>query len=209
VRWTLAIFACGLASVVATTAKAADASVPSELVREAREHEASHDDLVAARRYSDALSLDPTYADAYLGLGALRTREGDLREAERVFSVALAHIPTLHMALLHRASTRWALGRHAEAELDLEEFAHYDDQETAMRTLASWYEDDGRIPAELATWRRILSRGLRLADPELMREARTMVRALQIIVGTADPVARPMAPNGVRRAIAEAAKRAD
>src|ERR1700722_5755809 len=67
-------------------------SSAEELLREAREHEARQDDFVAIRRYTEALALDPLLGDAYLGLGALRLRRGDPREAVRVYDVALSHL---------------------------------------------------------------------------------------------------------------------
>ena len=67
---------------------------PSSFARRAST-KSTHDDLVAIRRYADALALDPTLGDAYLGLGALRLRLGDAREAERVFDVALSRVPSL------------------------------------------------------------------------------------------------------------------
>ncbi len=81
----------------------AAASSAEELVREARAHDAAHKEELALRRYTEALSLDPTLADAYLGLGELRARRGDAREAERVYSVAMEHVPGLRPALAGRA----------------------------------------------------------------------------------------------------------
>jgi tetratricopeptide (TPR) repeat protein len=170
----------------------------TELVREAREHEAANRDDLAVRRYTEALALDPTYGDAYLGLGALRARRGDAREAERVYSVALAHVPTLRAALVGRAEARWALGFHDDAEQDMEDYVRGQDDPAALRELARWYGTDERVPAALAAWRRLRA---------LEREARTMVRALQILVGEADPVIVPAEPTRTRRGIAALARR--
>src|ERR1700722_20974902 len=100
-------------------ARGAHASSVTELVREARAHEAAHEDGLAARRYMEALALDPTCEEAYLGLGELRERTGEMREAERVYSVALAHAPQLKAALLGRARAERTLGARDEAEQDL------------------------------------------------------------------------------------------
>src|SRR5258706_3635607 len=97
-------------AVLAAPSVHAASSSAAELVREARAQEAGREDELAIRRYSEALSLDPTCGDAYLGLGALRLRLGDAREAERVYSVALAHLPSLATALVGRAEARRALG---------------------------------------------------------------------------------------------------
>ena len=48
--------------LVPGAARASDASV--ELVREARAHESAHEDDVAARRYIEAIEIDPTNGDA-------------------------------------------------------------------------------------------------------------------------------------------------
>ena len=53
----------------------ARASTVTDLVREARQLEAAHEEDRAIHRYTDALELDPTCAPAYLGLaGATRGR---------------------------------------------------------------------------------------------------------------------------------------
>ncbi len=178
-----------------------------ELVREAREHESRQDDFVAIRRYSDAIQLDPTLGDAYLGLAALRLRRGDPREAERVYEIALSRIPSLAAALVGRAEARWALGDPAAAEADLEMYAQIADDPRPLRELAAWYAQASQAPAELAVWRRIRALAFARGDASLEREARTMVRALQILVGGADPATKPMAADPIRRGIARVAQR--
>ena len=178
-----------------------------ELLREAREHEARQDDLVALRRYTEALALDPTLGDAYLGLAALRLRRGDAREAERVYGIALSHLPSFGAALVGRAEARWALGYRAEAELDLETYARNAEDPGALRELAGWYAQEAQAPAQLATWRRIHSLAATRSDAALEHEARTMARALQILVGGADPATRPPVTDPVRRGIARMAER--
>ena len=74
--------AVATALAVLMCAPAARASSADDLVAQARDHEAANDDGVAARRYTEALSLDATHAGAWLGLGALRMRLGDAAEAE-------------------------------------------------------------------------------------------------------------------------------
>jgi tetratricopeptide (TPR) repeat protein len=180
-----------------------------ELVREARAHETSHKEELALRRYSDALALDPTLADAYMGLAELRARRGDAREAERVYSVALAHLPQLRAALAGRARARWAMGMHDAAQEDLSAYAAQTDDLGALKELATWYGEDGKAPAQLATWRRLLWGAERAPDAALAREARVTVRALQIVVGPADPVSAPPGERAddVRWAVAHIARR--
>ena len=187
--------------------RVAVASSAQELVREARAHDAAHKEELALRRYSEALSLDPTLADAYLGLGELRARRGDAREAERVYSVAMEHVPGLQAAMAGRARARWQLGFRDEAEKDLWAYVLGTDDKAAMRELAGWFGEEGKAPAQLATWRRLLAVAERTADVTLVREARSTVRALQIMVGPADPVSAPVEGDDVRRAVARVAKR--
>lgn len=202
VRLTLA--GLGLVAALATSRPAA-ASSALELVRLARAHEAAHEEEIAIRRYMEALSLDPTCDDAYLGLGALRARRGDLREAERVYSVAIEHRPQLRAARLGRAYVRRGLGLRAEAVQDL--VAGAEDELAAERVLASWYAEDGQAPAQLAVWRRVLARAEATHDPTLMHEARAMIRALVLLVGPADPAASPSDAQGTRALLGQLARR--
>ncbi len=196
-----------VAMVSPRTARADASESALELVREAHEHEAAQEDLLAVRRYAEALALDPTLGDAYLGLGALRLRGGDPREAERVFDVALARIPELHRALLGRSEARMALGLEGAAEADLDEYVREAGDPAALRELADHYAHESRAPAQLAIWRKIRALTSERGDTPLARQALTMVRALQILVGGADPVTRPTADDPTRRGIARVAAR--
>ncbi len=194
-----------LGALAAPPALASPAS--DELVRQARAHEAAHEEDLALRRYTEALSADRTSADAWLGLAALRLRTGDAAEAETVYTTALALVPALHAALRGRAEARWALGRHADAEDDLEAFAALEGDASALRELAGWFAEDGRAPAQLATWRRLLAAAVGAEDEALAREARRMVKALVVLVDGADPAASPPDPDATRRALARIAGR--
>jgi tetratricopeptide (TPR) repeat protein len=190
-------------------AGAAD-SPAAELVREAHAHEAAHEEYVALRRYAEALTLDPTLETAYLGLGALRQRLGDPREAERVYDTALSHLPGLPAALLGRAKARRASGALEEADEDLDAYVRATDDAGALRLLATWYAEEGRTLAELAAWRRLRALAERGNDAPSLREARLTIRALELIAGSADPVRSP--PGGdkassFRRGIARIEKR--
>ena len=174
--------------------QARGSSSADELVRQARAHEAAHDEDVAVRRYMEALSIEPTSADAWMGLGVLRLRLGDAAEAGARFSSALERVPTLAAALEGRAHARWALGRHADAEVDLDAYAAAAKSSAALRELAGWYGADGRTPPELGIWRRLLDDALDRGDLAAEREARRMVRALVILVDGSDPAASPHRP---------------
>jgi tetratricopeptide (TPR) repeat protein len=197
-----------LAASLAADGALADSSSADELVRQGREHEIAHEEDIALRRYTEALTIEPNHADAWLGLGALRMKLGEASEAERVYAAALERIPSLRGALEGRARARWALGRHPEAEADLEAYATSGAGDVrALRELAGWFGTDGRLPAQLATWRRILAIASRIDDVALEREARRMVRALIILVDGADPASSPVDPDPTRRALAQIARR--
>ncbi len=206
---TRASAATALAASLAAPPALASSSA-DELVRQARAHEAEHDDDVAVRRYMEALAIEPRNAEAWIGLGALRLRIGEAAEAERVYSSALERVPTLQAALEGRARARWALGRHDDAEADLYAFATTQTTQASiapLRDLADWYGLDGRTPAQLASWRRLLAIALERADSASEREARRMVRALVIVVDGADPASSPVEPDTTRRAMAAIARR--
>jgi tetratricopeptide (TPR) repeat protein len=201
------LFSAGVLATSLLAPVAFASSSSDELVRQARAHEAAHDDDVAVRRYMEALSIEPTNADAWMGLATLRMRLGDIAEAERVYSSAIDRIPSLYGALEGRARARWALGRHSDAETDLAAYATIEGNAAALRELAGWYGLDGRAPAQLAIWRRLLAMALDQVDAASEREARRMVRALVIVVDGADPASSPVAPDATRRALAAIARR--
>ena len=204
-RATRLLFTSLAFAVCFAVARPATASSALELVRAAKAHEAAKEEDVAVRRYMEAIALDPTCEEAYLGLGSLRARQGDMREAERVYSLALEHLPGLRAARLARAYVRRALGARTEAVEDLSTGGEEDP--TAMRILASWYGEEGQTPAQLAVWRRIAARAEATADPALLHEARTTIRALLIIVGPADPAASPAIDDRNLRRVAAALAR--
>jgi tetratricopeptide (TPR) repeat protein len=202
VRRALAVLALAFVTALAAPARASSAA---DLVEMAHAHERAREDDIAIRRYMEALALDPTCEEAYLGLGALRARRGDLREADRVYSVAIEHRPQLREAFARRAFVRRALGMRAEAIADL--LAGAEEDPKALRILAGWHGEDGQPPAQLAVWRKIEARAEATQDRVLENEARRMVKALVILVGSADPAASPPEAHGARREAAAVARR--
>lgn len=198
--------ACSLGIATLAWPRAASASSALDLVRMARAYEQSHDDDIALRRYSEALFLDPTCEEAYLGLGSLRARRGDLRESDRVYSVALEHVPTSRAARTARAYVRHALGEMPAAIDDL--LGGAEDETAALRVVASWYAGEGQAPAQLSVWRRIAARAEGTGQAALLHEANLMIRALVIVVGSADPVAAPPDARGWRATVSTLARRA-
>jgi tetratricopeptide (TPR) repeat protein len=192
-------------SLVAQTVRATPSS--DELVRQAHAHEAAHEDDIAVRRYMEALELDATAEDAWLGLGALRLRLGEPGEAERVYDAALQRVPLLRRAIAGRAHALWAQGKHAQAEADLDAYGAATMDPAALRELATWYGSDGRTPAQLATWRRLLELAIHGGDATAEHEARRMVRALVILTDGADPASSPSEHDPTRRGLALIARR--
>lgn len=170
----------------------------------AHAHEAQNDDDVAIRRYTEALALDPSCEPAYVGLGALRERRGDVREAERVYTMALSHVPASTDSKVGRARARWSLGYLDLAARDLEDASREDPH--ALEKLGLWYMTAGQMPAALAVWRTILARAKATSDERLAREARIHIRALTTVVVT-DPVSHPTDGHGIRKTIASVADR--
>jgi tetratricopeptide (TPR) repeat protein len=203
----LSIAVLSALALLASTPFARASASSAALVEQARAHERVHEDEIAVRRYSEAIRLDPSDGDAYLGLGALRLRTGDAREAERVYTALLQNVPSLHKAKAGLARAHRAMGLREQAAEEMLEYATQHDDVSALRELAEWQKQDERPPALLATWRAVLAIALRKDDATLAREARTMVRALQILVAPADPATSPIDPNATRAAIAQIAKR--
>ena len=183
-------------------------SSSDELVREARAHETEHENELALRRYTEALTIDPTSADAYLGLAALRLRLGEPKEAAMVYGAALEHVPSLDAALVGRARARRAAGIRDLAAIDLDAYAHKTGDTAAFRELARWYEEDGRFAAELAVWRTLADVAVRTQDAALATQAAKTIRALLALVKPVDPAAFPAATDATRRALAHDARRA-
>jgi hypothetical protein len=192
----------GVAAAAFLVAPAAHASAALELVAMARSHEAQHDDDIAARRYTEALALDASCEPAYIGLGALREKHGDVREAERVYTLALMHLPRSNDARMGRARVRWSMGFADLAARDVEEVGA--DDPRALRQLALWYMTAAKMPAALAVWRAVAEHPKTTDDVDLKREAKAQIRALSLVVVT-DPVAHPIDATGMRRTISRLA----
>lgn len=195
----------GFAFLCASPVNATPAA--DELVRQAHAHETANEPDLALRRYTDALALDATEGDAYLGLAELRMRLGEPREAEQVYSTALEHVPSLAAALAGRAHARRALGKPDLAAADLATFAMTTSDDAAWQELAQWYEDDGRFPAELQVWRTLLADAEHRGASALAATARKQVRALVVLVRPIDPAASPPSDDPTRAALARIAKR--
>ena len=167
------------------------------------------DSELALTEYTEAIRLDPSFGDAYLGLGALREARGDLREAERVYDLGVKLPSSRATALDRRARVRRALGRQDDAFRDLEESVAIEPNRARLRALAEWYVERRTWPAALVAWRRLLS--LLGDEPSAERdEARVQVKALSVLAADSDPVISGATHDSgwVRRSLANIAKRA-
>ena len=172
----------------------------------ARAHEAAREDDLAARRYTEALSLDLDVRGGILGLGSLRARRGDLREAERVYNVALEHLPQLRRRASGERYVRRALGARAEA---IAGSARRTEEIRRPAHTRGWYGEEGQTPAQLAVWRRIIARAEATQDTALLHEARTTARALVILVGPRIPPPRPRRTADVSPFVATLARKGE
>jgi tetratricopeptide (TPR) repeat protein len=180
----------------------------AELTRQGREHAKNGDEALAIRRFADAVRLDPTYAPAYLELGAARERTGDWMEAERTYAVAIEHVPAFVAAFRARAALLRRMGKPAAAIADLETVARLAEGPESLRDLAERYAEDQAWPAALASWRKLLAIAEKTTDERLAHEAAVHIRALVVLCGELDPVTDGATRRDwVRRAEASVAKR--
>lgn len=185
------------------------AEAAERLVERARLHEARQQSERALVAYTEALQMDTTYAPAWLGLGRLRARRGDLAEADRVLSQA-ARLPEIAAdALTERARVRRRLGQLADAQHDLESALTIEPTLERARELSSWYvERRAWLPA-LQLWRRLDAELEQRGASDDRDEARLHIRALMVLADDTDPVASGAeASDWVRRSLARIAHRA-
>jgi tetratricopeptide (TPR) repeat protein len=209
---TALVLAC--LSWAPTPSHASPASSAALLVSQGKQKEADGEELTALKRYGDALAMDPSSEEAYLALGALRTRRGELSEADEVYSLALKRIPSSFDALLGRAHSRRLWGRHPSAGEDLlHALAMVGNVGTpreiaVLRELVALKREQKEPAAELGAWRRLLSIGKQAGDAALTKEASLQVRALGIFVGDVDPALRGRTDKDLdRRTFAAIARR--
>jgi len=173
--------------------RASPASSAALLISQGKQKEADGDELTALKRYADAVAMDPTSEEAYLALGALRTRRGELSEAEEVYSAAMKRIPASVELVFGRARSRRLWGRHALAAEDLTRAlmmvgsAGSSREITIVREVIALKREQKEPAAELSGWRRLLAIAKQTNDVALAKEASLQVRALGIFVGDVDP----------------------
>ncbi len=153
----------------------------------AAQEEQSGNIAQALREYTESLAIDSTLGEAYLRLGALRERMGDLREAELVYSEAARLGDTRAHALVQRSHLLRAEGRSADALRDLEYAVLLEANPDALAELAQHYVEAHAFSAALFTFRRILASAQLSGDPTALETARLEVRALSVLAAETDP----------------------
>lgn len=161
----------------------------AEMTRQGRDHLSHGDVFIGAQRVREALEFDPTYAPAYLALAQSCETNGDLREAELVYSVGIEHVARWAEGLRARARLRTRLGRSVEALADLEAAAAIEPNDVPLLVeLEEAYVARRLLAAALAAARRCEAVLCRSGDASAASEARVRVRALAFLVGDLDPV---------------------
>jgi tetratricopeptide (TPR) repeat protein len=169
--------------------------------------EARGDITQALREYTESVSIDPSLGDAYLRLGVLREKMGDPREAELVFSAALALPDTRAKALLERSHLRRKAGMGALALSDLESAVELDDNPALLEELAQDYVELHAWSAALAVFRRVAASAAENGDEPGLATARLEVRALRVLAAETDPSQeRPPKHDWVARALRSIAR---
>jgi tetratricopeptide (TPR) repeat protein len=142
-----------------------------------------------------------------LELAELRSRLGDFREAERLYSMAVRQRDQAPEAYKARALMRRHQGKRDEALEDLRAaIALRPGDVDSVRELARWYVEQRAWTAALSQYRalvRVLSETG--STPEL-QQARLQVRALTIMAAETDPVSEGgTSKNWIRKSMSKLA----
>jgi tetratricopeptide (TPR) repeat protein len=207
-----------IAVVGLTTARAARAEAPApaeswatvrarDLTEQASTHRAAGRTELALKRYLEALEMDGTFGDAYLGLAALRESTGEIDEAERILLLALDRIPGFVTAQIARGDLLTRAKRFREATtILLAALPGAPDEAAVLERVVAVAPRAGLLPAALGAARRLAALARERGDTARAREAEITARALARLVGEADPVASGRAHvESARRALARAA----
>lgn len=202
------------ATIAATTTNArADPTASAKLlVAQGRERFAAGDDLTAMKRFFEAMEMDPSNADGYLGLAEVRVKRGELSEAEALDSLAIAHAPMSGRAWLARGRVRRRLAHRDAASVDLGVALAESVEPTPLRAeilrdITALERELGRPAAELGAWRMLRATAEALGDAETEKEASIQSRALGLYLGDLDPARRRGDADFVRGSIAVVARR--
>lgn len=174
----------------------------------ARALAARGDTAAAMTAYTDALRADPTLGDAYFGLAEIRRLQGDMREAERLLTRAVAMSSARAEALSRRAELYRSIGRMDDAVADWRDAADLEPTLARLRTLAQAYVERRAWVAALSVWRRIRSILAPGASVEERRDADETVAALAVLSAEADAAQHDAGERSwVRKALRRHARR--
>ncbi|MGZ3422962.1 MAG: hypothetical protein ACXVEF_03635 [Polyangiales bacterium] len=179
---------------IARDTHASPASSAELLVKQGKASEASGDDLVAIKRYSDAMMIDPSSEAAYLALAAVREKRGELLEADEILSVGILRVPTSVDLLIAQGRVQRRRGHPSEAADALRQATRLEGATGSPREIAilrerATLERERLAPAaELSVWRRLLAIARQNDDSKLEKEASVQARVLALYVGEIDPV---------------------
>lgn len=177
---------------VSPTSRGQRPSGSQALLERGARHEQAGRIAQAVTAYTDAVRLDPSNGHALLALGRLRIRMNDLHEAESILSAATNFSEVAPQAFAERARLRKIRGHEDEALLDLENAVALAPDETAWsEELAKWYVARRAWLPALSVYRRLK---LELHGAPREKDAELQVRALQVLSGDLDPVARGRSP---------------
>lgn len=213
-RRSIAVLLVAVAALIDRPIAAAPSGSAALLVAQGKQKESDGDELAAIKRYSDAIAIDPVNEEAYLALGALRTKRNELGEAESVYDVAVVRVPASRSLFFARGKVRRMKGHTLEARQDLrrawllEGNTSTAEELEIVRELVTVAHEAREPAAELLGWRRLLAIARARNDATLTKEASVQARALAILVGEIDPVTiGRTSPEPARKSLASVARR--
>ncbi|MBX7192645.1 MAG: hypothetical protein K1X94_11335 [Sandaracinaceae bacterium] len=147
-------------------------------------------DRVSGRAYlRDAITADPSYAEAYVELGELELARASFHDAEATFRVGLVRAQPDVRLWIGLARSLVALGADDDAEAVLAQAdAQLHDDPALLAFRAERAEARGRWSVALALARRMASAARSRGETERASELEARARALAVLVGSLDPV---------------------
>lgn len=136
---------------IACAVEKSPARTADEWFEEGRKHSRSGDSIrLALAAFRESVRVDSTHTDAYLEMGRIYLREGQLLEAERSLRLALRRDP-------YRRDTHYLLGQVMEGQQCLEEaISFYEKALDADPSFANAHYRLGRVCAQTEQWDRAL-----------------------------------------------------
>ncbi len=144
---------------------------------------------VAIRRFLDAIELDGTYGPAYLALADLRTRSGEVDEAEKVLDLGLDRIVGFSEGLRAKAELKVTTKRFdAATSLFVDVLKSAPDDRTTLERLIEVATKADRLPVALGAARKLHALAVASGNESERKNAASTVRVLMKLLGSVDPV---------------------